>query len=225
MTTRESDEALRRLLEVRLQEWLLSEKNPESRPKPVITITQEPGCNGESIAESLCAGLGLHLYSSELVKRIAEDAHVSAQLVSSLEEHRRSELQDWLAEFEGDLSLTSQAYLGSLKRVLFAIAVHGGAVIVGRGAGFLLPPDKRIALLLVAPLEQRIRSTMKELGLPEKEARDHISRLEVEHRRLVKEHFQADIRDSTQYHLVINTALFEPDTIVQMVKAALAEKA
>jgi len=37
----------------------------------------------------------------------------------------------------------------------------------------------------------------------------------------VKKLFQADIRDPTQYHLVINTALVNPDTVVQMVKVMI----
>jgi predicted ArsR family transcriptional regulator len=49
---------------------------------------------------------------------------------------------------------------------------------VGRGCNFFLPPERKIGLCLVAPLDLRIQNTMKELGLPEKEARKHISKLE-----------------------------------------------
>lgn len=209
---------------MRLEEWRLREGDSQSQPKPVITITSEPGCGGESIAEQLCAELGLHLYNWELLEQIAKDADVSTRLVASLEKHPHSELEDWLAEFHPDLSLSSQAYLKSLKRVLFAIAAHGSAVIVGRGSNFFLPADKRIGLCFVAPLDVRIQNTMKELGLAEKEAREHISKLEAEHRRLVKKYFQADIRDSAHYHLVVNTALVKPETIVNIVKMMVLEE-
>ena len=216
-----SHEELRQLLEVRLHEWSLHEKHSQFRPKPVITITRQPGCGGEAIAERICAELGLHLYSRELVEQIARDAKVSTQLVSSLDEHMRSELEEWLAEFQGDRNLSTQAYLESLKNVLFTIAAHGSAVIMGRGANFFLPPDKRIGLCFVAPLDLRIKNTMKELGLSEKGARERISGLEAEQRRLVEKCFHADIRDATHYHLVVNTALVKPETIVQIVKVAL----
>jgi cytidylate kinase len=45
--------------------------------------------------------------------------------------------------------------------------------------------------------------------------------LEAEHRKLVKKYLQADIRDPIHYHLVINTALAKPDTIVQLVKTII----
>jgi len=218
MTSNDSIEDMRRLLQARVQEWRLREEQPQYQPKPVVAITEEPGCGGESIAERLSADLGFHLYSWELVEQIAKDADVSTRLVSTLEAHPRSELEDWLADLEGGFNLSSQAYVGSLKKVLFAIAVHGNAVIVGRGSNFFLPPDKKIGLCLAAPLDLRIKNTMKELGLSEKDAQKHISELEEKHRRLVKKYFHADIRDPTYYHLVFNTAVVKPETVVQIVK-------
>jgi cytidylate kinase len=81
MTSRESDEEMRRLLQARLQEWGLREAHPESRPGPVVTITREPGCGGESIAEQLCAELNLHLYDWELVEQIAKVEREHRRLV------------------------------------------------------------------------------------------------------------------------------------------------
>ncbi len=217
----DSVEEMNRLLRVRLEEWRLGERKAHPRPSPVVTITREPGCGAESIAERLCSELGLHLYDWELVEQIAKDREVSAQLVAALERDPPSEFGDYLAELQGKQGLSTQEYLVSLKRVLLAIAVPGNAVIVGRGSNFFLPPDKKLGLCFVAPLAVRIKNVMKELGLAEKDARKHISKLEGEHRKLVKKLFQADIRDPTQYHLVINTALVKPDTVVQMVKVMI----
>jgi len=69
------------LLQARLQEWRLREAHPESRPGPVVTITREPGCGGESIAEQLCAELNLHLYDWELVEQIAKVEREHRRLV------------------------------------------------------------------------------------------------------------------------------------------------
>lgn len=221
MTNRDSVEELRRLLNVRLEEWRLREKAQQERSKPIVTITREPGAGGESIAQRLSAELGMHLYDWELVEQVAKDEEVSTQLVSKLEETVPTALEEWMDELLSDRKLSSQAYLGSLKRVLLTITIPGNAVIVGRGSNFFLPPNKKIGLCLVAPLDLRIKNTMKELGLSEKDARKHISKVEAEHRRLVKKYFQTDIGDSTHYHLVVNTALVKPDTIVQMVKTMI----
>ncbi len=221
MTHHDSIEELNRLLKMRLAEWQLHEKTERPRPKPVVTITREPGSGGESIAERLCSELGLHLYDWELVEQIAKDRQVGAQLVSALEKNPPGGFEDYLAELDPEHHLTSDEYIASLKRTLLAIAVTGNAVIVGRGSNFFLPPDKKIGLCFVAPLALRVKNVMKEMGLAEKEARTHIFKLEAEHQKLVKKYLQADIRDPGQYHLVINTALVEPRTVVQLVKTVI----
>src|SRR3974390_1136994 len=165
MTHNDSVEEMRRLLQVRLEEWRLREKNEQYRPKPVVTITREPGSGGESIAQRLSGELGLHLYDWELIERIAKDEDVDTRLVSKLEETTPTEFEEGMDELLGESNLSSQAYFGSLKRVLLKIAIPGDAVIVGRGSNFFLPPDRKIGLCFVAPLELRIQNTMKELGL------------------------------------------------------------
>jgi len=49
MTSDESLESLKRFMEARLYEWRQSERKRLSQPGPVITISREPGCRGESI--------------------------------------------------------------------------------------------------------------------------------------------------------------------------------
>lgn len=222
MTSDKSLESLRRLMEARVYEWRQSEKKRPSRPGPVVTIGREPGCRGESFAEKVATALGLHLYSWEIVEQIAKDEHVSVEVVSTLDEKARSKLEDWLAEFQANRNLSTRAYLEDLRRITFAIASHGRALILGRGANFLLPADKRIALFLVAPLEARIRNVMEDRGLSEKRARDHIAKVEKEHRQLAKKYFQVDLHDSAHYHLVINTALVKPETIAKVLKETIA---
>jgi len=221
MKDHDSAEELNKLLRARLEEWQLREKYERSPAKPVVTITQEPGCGAEKIVERLCSELDLHLYDWELVEQIAKDERVSTRLVSALENNPPDEFADFLAELNPEYALTSDRYIASLKRILLAIAVTGNAVIVGRGSNFFLPPDKKIGLCFVVPLALRIKNVMKEVGLEEKEARRHISKEEAKHRKLVKKYLQADIRDPSQYHLVINTALVKPDTIVQLVKTMM----
>jgi cytidylate kinase len=224
MTSDASIEALRGMMEARVYEWRQSAEKRPSQPGPVITISREPGCRGESISERVAAELGLHLYTWEIVEQIAKDEHVSVQVASTLDEKARTELEDWLTGFQGTHNLSEYAYLRDLRRVTFSIAAHGNAVILGRGASFLLPPEKRFALLFVAPLEVRIQNVMEDRGLSEKHAREHIVKVEAEHHQFVKKYFQADVLDSAHYHLVINTAFVKPDTIAGIIKEVIRRK-
>jgi len=224
MTSDASIKALRGMMEARVYEWRQSAEKRPSQPGPVVTVSRESGCRGKSISERVAAELGLHLYTWEIVEQIAKDEHVSVQVVSTLDEKARTELEDWLTGFQGTHNLSEYAYLKDLRRITFAIAAHGNAIILGRGASFLLPPEKRIALLFVSPLEVRIRNVMEDRGLSEKHAREHIVKADAEHHQFAKKYFQADILDSAHYHMVINTAFVEPDTIVGIMKEVIRHK-
>jgi len=213
-------DVLKQFLDGQFQAWNRQDEEHQRAPAgPVIAITREPGCGGARIAQALAQELGLVLYDGKMVEEIAKDAHVSEQVVATLDEKVRSELDDWLSSFSGSTALSSTQYLQSLRRVLFAIATHGNAIILGRGANFLLPAEKKtLGICLVAPLERRILNIARELQLSPEDARRHIARTEKERRLLVKEIGCGDITDVTNYHIVINTALISDETIVQIAK-------
>jgi len=217
-------DSVERFLEVQVQEWNRhGEKQKSPRPGPVITLSREVGCDGDSIAKILAKKFDLVLYDWKLVEEIAKDSHVSEQAVATLDENIAFELADWLTSFSaGPPSFSANQYMQSLRRVLFTVATHGDAIIVGRGANFLLPPEKRtVGLRLVAPLSARVKNIMQELGLSEESALMQIKQTENEQQQWVKKHTGADINNAGFYHLVINTALVTPETIVQIVKEIL----
>ena len=216
MTTTDS---LRRSLEGQFRAWSVQDaEQKRDRPGPVITITREPGCGGRRIAQVLAKELGLVLYDGELVEEIAKDAHVSEQVVATLDEKVRSELDDWLSGFAGGPNLSFNQYVRCLRRVLFAIAAHGNAVILGRGANFLIPAERKtLGLCLVAPVAVREQNVAQELKCSIEEARKYIARVARERRLLVERVGHADIDDAANYHLVINTALVSDENLVRIV--------
>jgi cytidylate kinase len=223
MTTVDS---LERFLKVEFQTWpQRGAERKNSRAGPVIAISRETGCDGESIARTLANELGLVLYDWEIVEQIAKDAHVSEQVVATLDEKLHSELDEWLDDLVGTTGFSEYQYTQSLRKVLFSIAAHGHAVIVGRCANFLLTPEKRtLGLSLVAPLNVRVQNIMQKLHLSQQDALKHIERTEQEHRRLVKDIGHADIAEATNYHVIINTALVAPEIIVRIVKEMVRAK-
>lgn len=223
MTTIDS---LNRFLEIQIKEWCHTNKEPKPFKRgPVIAISRKPGCDGDLIARALAKELGLVVYDSIVVEAIARDAQVSEQVVATLEDHFRSDLDDWLDSLTLNTVLSNDLYLRCLRKILFTIATHGSAIIMGRGANFLLPADKRtLGLFLVAPLEMRLKNAMGSLDLSREMAQKHLAHMEREQRLWVNKFGCADLDDATNYHLVINTALVPPETIVQIVRKILGER-
>jgi cytidylate kinase len=219
-----SVDSLEKFLEVQLQTWNhVTEERIATPGGPVIALTREPGCHGETIARALASELGLDLYDWEILEQIAKDAHVSERTVATLDEKLRTTLEDWLANFAGGSNLSSYHYSQCLRRVLYTVAAHGNAVILGRGANFLIPSERKtIGICLVAPLEVRVQHIMQKLHLSEKSALKHISVAEREQRLWVKQFCHADITEASLYHMVINTSLISTGGIVRVVKEFLA---
>jgi len=86
MTSDESLETLKRFMEARLYEWRQSEKKRLSQPGLVVTISREPGCRGESIAQKVPPRLISTCTPGRSSSRLAKDEHVSVQVVSTLDE-------------------------------------------------------------------------------------------------------------------------------------------
>jgi cytidylate kinase len=106
-------------------------------------------------------------------------------------------------------------------KVIGTIGRHGRAVIVGRGANFILPPEKRFSVRIVAPQAWRINNVAKEFGLSPEDAKRRVMRTESDRRAFIRKYFNADIADPTNYDLVINTATLNVDDAVKVISSVL----
>lgn len=181
---------------------------------PVLTISSEPGSGGRIIAQALAKRLNIDLFDREIVKEIAESAHISGAVIETMEKERFSGVQDFIASLVNDRYLWPGVYLDHLMKVVAAIASHGNAIIVGRGANFLIPPDDRLSIRIVAPLETRILKVAKEFGVRREEAKRRVIHRENRRAAFIRQSFNADVASPNNYDLVINTQKLDVDSAV-----------
>ncbi|MBR9984685.1 MAG: cytidylate kinase-like family protein, partial [Desulfosarcina sp.] len=113
---------------------------------PVITISSEPGSGGRVIAQGLAKRLNIDLFDRDIVKEIAESAHISGIVIETMEKDRLSGIKDFISSLVNDRYLWPGVYLDHLMKVVAAIASHGNAILVGRGANFLIPQEDRLSV-------------------------------------------------------------------------------
>ena len=114
---------------------------------------------------------------------------------------------------------------GTVHALAFdGIGKHGRAVIVGRGANFILPPDNRVRIRVVAPQITRIQNVAKNFKVSEDEAKRRVIRTESDRRAFIRKYFNADITDPINYDLIINTGTLSIDEAVDIIIAAVAKK-
>jgi cytidylate kinase len=95
-------------------------------------------------------------------------------------------------------------------------------VIRGRGSQFILKDYLgAIHLLLVAPLDLRVKRVMKSQKLDEENAKEEIERFDSSRREFTKRYFNAELGDSVYYDLIINTEYLSFNDAASIVIGAL----
>jgi cytidylate kinase len=194
------------IVEEQARRWQLRREDHADTHRPVVTVSRLHGARGGEVARTLATELGLDLFDREIIQRIAESTHLSERVVASLEADR-DVLSDWLASIATNNYLSPVEFRYHLSRVVGALARHGGAVILGRAAHLVLGPGGALRVLVVAPLETRVRTVAERDGVDEREARRRIVCVEAERKAFLMKHFHSDFADPATFDMVVNTAV------------------
>lgn len=187
---------------------------------PVIAFSREYGALGAEIARAVADRLNFQCYDRELVDRIAATARVRQAVVESVDERVRDRISEWVAKQFGGERLSGDDYLRDLSRVLLSIAHHGRAVIVGRGAYFLLDPAWTLRVRAFAALEVRVARVAETHALPPADARARVLRMDHERAEFALAHFGRDIADPSGFDLLLDTGTLPLKTCVDLVITA-----
>jgi cytidylate kinase len=210
---------LEKLVEEQITRWQSNRKRKYKKPiRPVITISRLPGCDAWNIAKQLSDDLEIDFFDQEIVDQIAEKADVSRRVVETVDEQDNSIVLDWLSTLTAERHLWPNEYLDQLTRIIGTIGAHGHAVILGRGASYILPKEICLRVLVVAPLEVRIRNVRETYKVSEKTARQNVMGKESERIAFIRRYFHVDMLNPVNYDLVFNTEMCEKDAIVEMMK-------
>lgn len=220
---------VRDLVEQQVQRWM-AEQRERSResplpepPRPPITISRQAGTEGTELGRRVAEALGFRLWDQELVQRVAEQNGAPEALLRAVDERARNAIEDLLAGIlMGDLS-TETEYMAQLMRLFHALAHHGRAVIVGRGAQFVLAPDAALRVRVVGPVDVRLRN-LAARGLSESAARAELERLDRERLHFVRHHYHRDASDPCAYDLVVNVGSISLSGAAEIVAGAYRAK-
>jgi cytidylate kinase len=132
-----------------------------------------------------------------------------------------SGVEDFISSLVNKQYLYPGLYLEHLMKVVCTIAEHGRAVIVGRGANFILPPEKIFSVRMVAPLDVRIQNIARRFGVSAEEAKRRVIQRESRRSAFIRQSFNADISNPINYDLTINTGKMSIEAAVEAVIGAV----
>ena len=211
------------IVEEQVQKWHVSqiEKADETEALPVVTISREPGSGGSIVAKKLAEKLEFDIFNKNFVQGMAEGTKISERFFETVDEKGVSVWNEWISSLVDYRHLWPDQYLKHLMQVIGTIGKHGRAIIVGRGANFVLPPSRRFRVRIVAPEKKRIEKISIDYGISLNEAKRRIIKTESDRRAFIRKYFNADIKDPVNYDLVINTGTISLDVAADAIKGAL----
>ncbi len=191
---------------------------------PSITISKEMGSQGEEFAQALSQRLGWKIYDRELVEYIAQNAHVRQNMVEMFDEKTQNEIHNWVFTLLDRHALGSDKYFKHLVTAITTIGEQGRAIILGRGANFILPCHRALRLKVTASLQHRIETLMKKFELSEKEAFARVHLTDKERLAFLHRFFHHDAEEISSYDLILNLGTLSLCDAENIVIQALKQK-
>jgi cytidylate kinase len=211
------------IVEEQVRRWLMerekARKIEPSRPRPVVAVSRQYGARGAELARIVAGRLGFECWDQQIIHEIARNAHASEQLISSFDEHRRAVIWETVNSMMHK-DITASDYFRELGRVLHSIAAHGAAVIVGRGAQYMLDGESVLRVRAVAPLDRRIRGLVERKGIGEREARAELEEADRDRRDFIHDHYGRSIDEPADYDLIVNTGTLSLEAAAEIVVQA-----
>ena len=118
----------------------------------------------------------------------------------------------------------SQIAHANVGLLLLALGASGEVILVGRGAGWLLPRASTLHVRVVAPLQDRVAYMSQWLRLTAQEAAEQVRGRDRRREDFVAAHFHGKPSDIHQYDLLLNSSLLGEDVCADLIAQAARAK-
>ena len=206
---------------------------------PVITISRQTGSGGSAIGQLLAELLGVSYLDTQIVREVAQRLDISE--ATAAEYNERAE--DFIERFARVLWVsnpgfgtinspasalpyesTTEAFVAITRQLVREAAQTGNAVIFGHGAQFILAQQPKVLhVRFYAPLPARIERVMRRANKSRAEAEKWVREEDQRRADHIRQFYQADWHAPDPFHVLLNTAVWDAETCVRLVLAAVAE--
>ena len=197
---------------------------PLTRPRGLaVAISRQAGARGGTVAKKVADVLGWQVFDNETLDYLVDDDTARVQFLSEIPDAAKAWAAAHLAQLQRQNGFSADAETLGMIELLLAVAARGDVVIVGRGAGYLLPSETTVHVRVVAPLESRVAYFAQWLRLSIPEAA-----VEVQARDQRRAHFLSTIgrdpTDPTGYDMVVNSGRLGIEGTAQFIGWAVRTK-
>lgn len=215
---------LSELFERQTSRWAIEGRAgmPQLR-KAVVSISRLPFSGGDQIAERVAAWLDYGLFGLETLREIAGNPALRTQLAADLDADLLRTIEARLQPLFGALD---EADLREVARVLATLGERGMAVVVGDGALAVLPRERTLRVLIVAPCASRVQRAIDGLGESREQAARRIEHEDAARSAFLRERLGlgASRDDPLLYDVVVNTEALSVEAAAALIVEALRRR-
>jgi cytidylate kinase len=190
-----------------------------------IAVSRESGARGGTIARRVGRKLGWQVFDQELLEYMAQEAAVTPGVLETPTTGGDDWAEKRLRELVASREMSDDPTVQNLARVVLALGAQGRAVLIGRGAGLILPRATTLHVRLIAPLAERIAYMAQWLRLTEEEAAARVRMRDARRAEFLANHFHCQPNDLYQYDMVLNSGVLGEDVCAELIAQAARARA
>jgi cytidylate kinase len=123
-----------------------------------------------------------------------------------------------------DQAVSHQPNVLEMAQLVLALGAHGNVILLGRGAGYLLPRRSTLHVRFVAPLTDRVAYMGQWLRMTDEEAAEQVRKRDHRRTEYLATHFHRKPNDVHLFDMVLNTSLLGEERCADIVAAAAKAK-
>jgi len=199
----------------------------------LVALSASYGAGGSVIGPALAERLGVPFIDRAIPLAVADRLHVPYDDAAAHDEHVSTGwLQRVLSGFVGTDAgapaplppeiVSPEDFRRATEEVLLRQAATGSGVILGRGSVVVLREDPRaLRVRLDGPPDRRVSQAIRLDGsLNRQDAERALREFDRTHAGYLQQLYGVDIRDSTLYHVVLDSTRIELETCVEIIARA-----
>jgi len=191
---------------------------------PWITLSRQPGSGGTDLARLLGTKLGWQVFDREILSAIAHNDPAREKILSRLDEHAVGVFQDFLSNVMVHEAVSRNVYAHDIAQLIWTLARQGRAILVGRGANWLLDPHYGIRIRVVAPRPFRAARIARLRQIEPALAEERLRKEDEDLAAFIRQLYRKEIDDPAGYDLILNLEHLEAEAAVEAVITALRRK-
>jgi cytidylate kinase len=197
-------------------------KRQSPKPRPVITISREFGCEGYASAEKLCdlisrtTGENWVLIDNAILDEVARNHNISEDILHHLGENNRI-LDEVMATFSPRWK-TARDHFQLLCSYIISLAEQGNVIILELGGAIMTRHmEHSFHFRIYAPQAFKTATLARRLNLPVEEAESLLHRQQKKRDRFTLDFLGQNGHDPGLYDLQFNNERCTPEKIARLI--------